>query len=104
MKYLNIDRLGDLKLAEYFFWKGVWIKMQWQQDAEFLFHLQEDNIDWSSIGSCVANKIPGVTLLSTKQAHAFVCRKFQELHSEEEIPELGFPQTFILPQQYQKYV
>ena len=39
IKYLNIDRLGDLKLAEYFFWKGTWTKMQWQEEAEFLFHL-----------------------------------------------------------------
>lgn len=103
LRYFNVDRLGDLKLFDYFFWRNIWRKVQWADDADLLFHVLEDHIHWPSVNKKCVNKIPGVTLLSTKQQHAYVFRKWKQIHGEE-IEELNFPETYILPREFSRYV
>lgn len=103
LKYYNVDRLGDLKVSEYFFWRGIWKKVQFADDADLLFHIFEDNIDWSWVKEKMVNKVPGVTQLSTKQQHAYVFKKFSQYH-DDPMKELGFPETFLLPYEYKQYL
>lgn len=103
LKYYNVDRLGDLKVCEYFFWRGIWKKELLAYKADFLFHIFEDNIDWSWVKDKMVNKIPGVTVLSHKQQNAYVIKQFQRIHNEE-MKAIGFPETFILPHQIRQYV
>ncbi len=103
VRYLNMDRLGDLKLAEFFFWRGIWRKVQWTDDADFLFHILEQNICWSEVKDKVVNKIPGVTFLSGKQEHAYAFKKFTQLHNLTQ-EDLRFPETFILPEELKLYL
>ena len=102
LKYYNVDRLGDLKVCEYFFWRGIWKRELLAYRADFLFHIFEDNIDWPNVNDKMVNKVPGITFLSHKQQHAYVFRQFKRFH-DNEMPELGFPETFLLPYERKKY-
>ena len=103
VRYMNMDRVGDLKLMDYFFWRGTWRKVQWADDADILYHVLEHNISWSEVKPYLVNKIPGVSFLSAKQEHAFVFKKFVQYNGIKH-EDFNFPQTFIMPRDYGEYV
>jgi hypothetical protein len=98
-----MDRVGDLKLTEFFFWRGIWKKVQWADEADFLFHMLEHSICWSDVKDKLVNKVPGVTFLSGKQEHAYAFNKFAQLHNLTQ-DDLRFPETFILPEDLKLYL